>query len=140
MKPEAPVQESPAAHGPVDMVWRVLGSLIAVWGGALLALIEVFLVPLRIGGIRWPVSPVLAVLSNIGLMLFARYVSGNRFVGLLPGFAWFAVTVLFSTTTAAGDVILLGNDAMPKILLLVGAASIAVGAFLCARPPRRPSS
>lgn len=119
------------------MVWRVIGGVTATWAGILFAVLEVFLVPLRIGGVRAPVSLPLAILSNIGLILYARYVTSNRFVAILPGVGWFAVAVLFSSQTPAGDTVLVGNDWMPLTLLAVGSLSVVVGVFLAALPRDR---
>lgn len=121
----------------VDLVWRIVGGIAATWGGAVFAALEVFLVPLRIGGVRAPITLLLVVVSNLVLMAFARRATGNRLVALFPGLAWFVVTIVFSGQTVEGDTVLLGGDWVPMVLLLVGAASIAVGAYLLV-VPRRP--
>lgn len=121
-----------------DMVLRVIGGVVATWGAVLLALIEVFLVPLRILGVRAPVTLLVVVVGNIGLMVFARYTTRNRLVGLLPGLAWFAVTLPLSGQTAAGDTVLVGDDWVPLALLGLGALSVAVGAYLSVLGARRP--
>lgn len=131
---ERPPVDAPAA----DMVLRVLGGLVATWGGILLALLEVFLVPLRILGVRAPVTLLLVVVGNIGLMVFARYTTASRVAGLLPGLAWFAVTLPLSGQTTAGDTVLVGNDWVPLALLGLGALSVAVGAYLSVLGARRP--
>lgn len=129
----------PATPGQraLDVTLRVLGGVVAVWGAVLTALLEAFLVPLRLGGIRIPLSLLLAVACTILLMLFARAATGNRFVALLPGVVWFVVTIVLSGQTSAGDTVLVGNDWMPMALLLVGAAAVTVGAFLVVVPRRR---
>lgn len=124
-------------RAPTAMVWRIIGGVTATWGGILFAVLEVFLVPLRIDGVRAPVSLPLVVVSNIGLMLYARYVTGNRFVALLPGVGWFVVAVVASGQTAAGDTLLVGNDWMPLVLLGLGTLSVVAGAFVCAVPRNR---
>lgn len=132
---QSTVPATPALRA-LDIVLRVLGGVVAVWGGVLTALLEAFLVPLRLGGVRIPLSLVLAVVCNILLMLFARAATGNRLVALLPGVAWFVVTIVLSGQTAAGDTVLVGNDWMPMALLLGGAAAVTVGAFLVVVPRR----
>lgn len=127
----------PASH-PVDMVLRVVGGVVAVWGSIVAALLEAFLVPLRIDGVRVPICLLLAVVGNIVLMRFAHAATGNRFVALLPGLAWFAVTIVLSNQTAAGDTVLVGGDWVPLGLLLLGAGSVAVGAYLVVVPKRAP--
>ncbi|GAA4207293.1 hypothetical protein [Actinocatenispora rupis] len=135
--PSGPTAPTGSGARALDVVLRIVGGVVAVWGGVLTALLEAFLVPLRIGGVRIPFSLLLAVVCNILLMLFARAATGNRFVALLPGIAWFVVTIVLSGQTAAGDTVLVGNDWMPIALLLVGAASVTVGAFLVVvRRPR----
>ena len=130
-------QSRPGSAGSVDMLLRVAGGVVAVWGSIVAALLEAFLVPLRIGGVRAPVCLLLAVVGNIVLMRFAHAATGNRFVALLPGLAWFVVTIVLSSQTAAGDTVLVGGDWVPLGLLLLGAASVAVGAYLVVVPRRR---
>jgi hypothetical protein len=122
--------------GPLDLLLRIAGGLVAVWGAIVATLLEAFLVPLRLGGVRVPLCLVLAVAGNIALMRFARAVTGNRFVALLPGLVWFAVTIVLSVQTGAGDTVLVGGDWMPLALLLFGAASVAIGAYLVVVPRR----
>jgi hypothetical protein len=123
--------------GPFGLVLRIAGGLVAVWGAVVAALLEAFLVPLRLGGVRVPICLLLAVVGNIALMRFAHAVTGNRFVALLPGLVWFAITIVLSSQTAAGDTVLVGGDWVPLALLLLGAASVAIGAYLVVVPRRR---
>ncbi|BCJ28220.1 hypothetical protein [Actinocatenispora sera] len=123
--------------GPLDLVLRIAGGIVAVWGAVVATLLEAFLVPLRLDGVRVPVCLLLAVVGNIALMRFAHAVTGNRFVALLPGLVWFAITIALSNQTAAGDTVLVGGDWVPLALLLLGAASVAIGAYLVVVPRRR---
>jgi hypothetical protein len=132
--PHATASRGSGARRAFDLALRVFGGIVATWGGAMAATLEVFLVPLRIDGVRFPVTLLLVVVGNIVLMSFARSVTGNRLAALLPGLAWFVVTILLSGQTAEGDVVLLGNDWVPPVLLVLGAGSIAFGAYLVLVP------
>ncbi|BCJ37652.1 hypothetical protein Athai_51550 [Actinocatenispora thailandica] len=123
--------------GPLDLTLRIAGGLVAVWGSIVATLLEAFLVPLRIDGVRAPICLLLAVVGNIALMRFAHVVTGSRLFALLPGLVWFGVTIVLSTQTGAGDTVLVGGDWVPLALLLLGAASVAVGAYLVVVPRRR---
>ncbi len=129
----------PAVQG-LDLAFRILGAVVALWGSVLLAIIEAFLVPLRLGGVRLPVSLLLAIVGNLAFIWFARYTTGSKLLALLPGLAWFVVTIVLSSQTSEGDTVLLGGDWMPLALLLFGAGSVAVGAYLFAAPRGRVTS
>ncbi len=124
----------------LDLSFRILGVVVALWGSAVAAVLEAFLVPLRLGGVRLPVSLLLAVVGNLAFIWFARSTTGSKLLALLPGLVWFVVTIVLSSQTSEGDTVLLGGDWMPLALLLLGAGSVAVGAYLFAAPRGRPGT
>ncbi|WP_369136840.1 hypothetical protein [Modestobacter versicolor] len=119
--------------------WAVLTVLVSAW----LALVEVFWMPWRLGGVPVPVSLVAAVAGNVLLVGWARRLSGSRVVAVLPAVVWLAVAVGATMRRPEGDLLLPGGDAVTSTLnlafLLLGvvAAAFAVGRTL-GSPPVRP--
>jgi hypothetical protein len=117
--------------------WAVL----AVVAGAWLALVEIFWLPLRVGGVLLPVSVLAAVVGNLLLVGQAHRLSGSRVVAVLPGVAWGVVAVGGMMRRPEGDLVLTGGGdtgVVNLLFLLLGvtAASVALGRVL-AGPPRR---
>ena len=117
---------------------RIAGGALVVWLAALCALLEVFFTPLRLGGVRAPVSLLLVVLVNLGLPLLARWLTQSRRAALLPGLVWFVLVLFFAGGTSEGDIALAGNDWAALTLLLLGSVTAATGGYvaLSAGPPR----
>ena len=63
--------------------------LVAVW----LALVEVFWLPLRVGGVLVPLSVVAAVAGNLLMPRLALRLAESRLVAALTGVAWLVVVV-----------------------------------------------
>ena len=123
--------------------WGTAAVLVSGW----LALVEVFWLPLRIGGLLVPLSVVAAVVGNLLLIAAAHRLSGSRVVGVLPAFVWLAVAVAAMIRTPEGDLVLTGGGVTGTInlaflLLGVTAAAFGVGRALAGprhRPVRPPS-
>jgi hypothetical protein len=120
------------------VVWGIVAVLVAGW----LALVEVFWLPLRIGGILVPLSVLAAVVGNLMLIGAAHRLSGSRVVAVLPGLVWLAVAIAAMIRRPEGDLVLTGGGATGTINLLflllgVTAAAFGVGRAL-AGPRRRP--
>ena len=117
----------------------VLVLVLAVW----MALVEVFWLPLRIGGVLVPVSVVAAVAANLLLPGLALRVAGSRLVAALTGVAWLVVVVAGMIRRPEGDLLITGGGTTGVInlgFLLCGvlAAAFAVGRALGGpRPPVR---
>lgn len=114
---------------------------VAVW----LAVVEVFWLPLRVGGVLIPVSVVAAVVGNLLLPRLALRVSGARLVAALTGIVWLVVVVAAMIRRPEGDLLITGGGATGVVnlaFLLVGvlAAAFAVGRVLGGplRPAVRP--
>jgi hypothetical protein len=129
--------------GPVDAL-RLLGWSLAVLAVAgWLALVEVFWLPLRVGGVPVPVSVLAAVTGNLLLVAAARRLSGSRLVAVLPAVTWLGVAVAGAMRRPEGDLLITGGDAATQLVnlafLLLGvlAAAFAVGRVL--GEPGRPA-
>jgi hypothetical protein len=120
--------------------WGVVAVLVAGW----LALVEVFWLPLRIGGVLVPLSVAGAVVGNLMLTSAAHRLSGSRIVALLPAFAWLAVAVAAMIRQPEGDLIITGGGATGIVNLAflglgVTAAAFGVGRTLAGPRPVRPA-
>ena len=117
-------------------VWGLVAVLVAGW----LAVVEVFWLPLRIGGVLVPLSIVVAVVGNLLLTAAAHRLSGSRVVAVLPAVVWLGVAVAAMMRRPEGDLVLAGTGALGTISLLfllfgVTAAAFGVGRALAG--PRR---
>ncbi len=115
--------------------------MLAVLTAAWLALVEIFWLPLRIGGVLVPVSLLVAVVGNLLLVDRAHRLSGSRAVAVLPAATWLVVAIGGMVRRPEGDLLLTGGGdtgVVNLLFLLVGvtAAAVAVGRAL-AGPPRR---
>jgi len=118
--------------------WGVTVVIAAAW----LALVEVFWLPLRVGGVLFPISIVAAVAGNLLLTGLALRWSGSRVVAVLPGVAWGIVAVAAMSRRPEGDLVLTGNGAVGVVnlaFLLFGvlAAAVAIGRVLGSGPAVR---
>jgi len=118
----------------------LLVLVIAFW----MALVEVFWLPLRVGGVLLPVSVVVAVVANLLLPRLALRMSGSRLFAVLTGVVWLVVVVAAMIRRPEGDLIITGGGAtgivnLAFLLLGVLAAAFAVGRTLGGpRPPVSP--
>jgi hypothetical protein len=139
--PSARAGPTPRRRRPwISAGWAVPTVLLAGW----LALVEVFWLPLRVGGVVFPVSVLAAVAGNLLLVDAAHRLSGSRAVALLPAATWLGVAVGAMIRRPEGDLVLIGGGvpgAVNLVFLLLGvtAAAVAVGRVL-AGASRRPVS
>jgi hypothetical protein len=118
--------------------WGVTVVIAAAW----LALVEVFWLPLRVGGVLFPISIAAAVAGNLLLTGLALRWSGSRAVAVLPGVTWGIVAVAAMSRRPEGDLVLTGNGAVGVVnlaFLLLGvlAAAVAIGRVLGGGPAVR---
>jgi hypothetical protein len=118
--------------------WGVVAVVVGAW----LALVEVFWLPLRVGGVLVPVSVLAAVVGNLLVVGTAYRWSGSRVVAVLPALAWLAVALAASRRRPEGDLVIVGTGALGYVglaFLLVGvvAAAFAVGRVLTGPRARR---
>ena len=100
------------------VAWGIVAVLVAGW----LALVEVFWLPLRIGGVLVPLSVLAAVVGNLMLIGAAHRLSGSRVVAVLPGLVWLVVAVAAMIRRPEGDLVLTGGGATGTINLALPAA------------------
>jgi hypothetical protein len=118
------------------VAWGIVAALVAGW----LALVEVFWLPLRIGGVLVPLSVAVAVAGNLLLTAAAHRLSGSRVVAVLPAFVWLAVAVTAMIRTTEGDLVLTGGGATGTsnlLFLLFGVTAAAFGVGRALAGPRR---
>lgn len=112
------------------------GALLAVVVAGWLAVVEVFWLPWRVGGVPMPVSVLAAVAGNLLLVGAARRLSGSRVVAVLPAVVWLVVAVGGAMRRPEGDLLITGGDGATQavnlgfLLLGVVAAAFAVGRVL----------
>ncbi|TQN37385.1 hypothetical protein FHU33_4036 [Blastococcus colisei] len=117
--------------------WGLAAVVVAGW----LALVEVFWLPLRVGGLVVPLSVVAAVVGNLMLPAAALRLSGSRLVAVLPAVVWLVVAIGAMTRRPEGDLVMTGGGAtgvvnLAFLMLGVLAAAFSVGRVLGG--PRRP--
>lgn len=112
-----------------DVGLRIAGTAVALVLAFLTALWEIFASPLRAGGFPLPVSPLAAVLTNLGLVWFTLRVTGRSGLALLPGVVWFATMVVAANRTAAGDLLMPGNDYMGLVAILLGCGAWGLAGY-----------
>jgi hypothetical protein len=111
--------------------WGVAAVAVAGW----LALVEVFWLPLRVGGVLVPLSVVAAVVGNLLLPGAALRISGSRVVAVLPSLVWLVVAVAAMVRRPEGDLVITGGGAtgvvnLAFLMLGVLAAAFSVGRVL----------
>jgi uncharacterized membrane protein YhaH (DUF805 family) len=145
-EPRADVDPASDVNPPrtVSTAWAVAGLVLCGLTALLAGLIEVLLTPLYLGRWLFPVTLVLAVVTNVALPLAARRIVDTTAAAAVPLVLWLAAVLLLSLPRREGDVLLPGGSggqqAVSYGLILVGAAAGAItlawtaGAFR----PRRP--
>lgn len=126
------------------LVARIAAGLLVVVLAAALALVEVFWLPLRVGGVLVPLSVAAAVAGNLMLVALAHRLTGWRVAAVLPALIWLTVAVAASIRRPEGDLLITGGGAsgvvnLGFLLLGVVAAAFAVGRVMAARPVDRPA-
>jgi hypothetical protein len=122
----------------MEVFLRIAGTALGVLGGFLTALWEIFLSPVSAWGTMLPVAPVLAILTNVGLVWFTRQVTGRTGLALLPGVVWFLTMFSGAVRTSEGDLLIPGNDWPGLVALLVGSAAWGITAYRAIlRTPRQ---
>jgi hypothetical protein len=116
------------------------GAVLVVAVAGWLALVEVFWLPLRVGGVLVPLSVPAALLGNALLVTGAFRLTGSRVVAVLPAVTWLAVALAASSRRPEGDLVAVGTGGLGVVTLaflglgVVGAA-VAVGRVLVAPRP-----
>ena len=124
----------------MEPLLRVAGTAVGLAGGFVTGLWELFLSPPHAFGVVLPVAPVLAVVSNAGLVWFTRLVTGSTVLAVLPGVVWFLTMFTGTVRTTEGDLIVPGNDWPGLLALFLGALAWGAAAYRLATARPRPAS
>lgn len=123
----APVAAVPAAAPAADpLVLRLAAGLLIAVAAVALAVIECFLVPLRIGSVPVPVAVPLAMAGNILLARLAGRWTGSVLGAAVPPVLWLAVVIVLAVPRAEGDLIVPGT-LTGLVFLFAGAVAGAYG-------------
>ena len=115
---------------------RVVVFVLLGVDGVLSALMAVFFLPLRIGGVPVPVSAVLSGVLNALLVWVALQWTDNARVAAVPVWTWLLTVLVFSFPGPGDDTVFGGTGIMefaPLLLLTLGALPAAW--LLTRRPP-----
>jgi hypothetical protein len=115
----------PDRAGEPAVLRLVVGGLIAVLAVGL-ALVEAFLVPLRVGTVPLPICVPLAMAGNIVLAKLAARQTGSIAWGAVPPVLWLVVVIVLSLPRAEGDLIVPGS-LTGLVFLFAGAVAGAYG-------------
>jgi hypothetical protein len=122
-EPRAPARPDRAAD---PLAARVAAGVLISLFSVGLALVEAFLVPLRVGTVPLPICVLLAVAGNVVLTKLAVRQTGSVVVGVLQPVLWLLVVVVLSLPRAEGDLIVPGS-ATGLVFLFAGAVAGAYG-------------
>jgi hypothetical protein len=142
---EAPSLSSPADPSPpappsraLELTVRTAGLVIAVVATVLTAALEIFLSPLRLGGVPIGVAVLVAVAANLALCWFAVTTVGRRWALAVPWAVWTLIMFFAAgTRTTEGDYLISGDDWVALVMILVGSLTFAVYTYrmILRRPP-----
>jgi hypothetical protein len=93
---------------PLPVLRTAGGSLAAVVVSAWLAIVEVFWLPLRIGGVLLPLSVVGAVVGNLVIGAGARRLAGSGTAAVRAAVTWLVVVVAAMIPRSEGDLLIVG--------------------------------
>ncbi len=115
----------------------VLGVL--AFDGVLSALMAVFFLPVRLGGVPFPISAVLSGALNAALVWVALQWTTSPRLAALPLWTWLA-TVLLCTFGGPGDDIVFGGSGVMEYasVLLIAVGALPAGWLLSRRRPTAP--
>lgn len=117
----------PPPSRPADpLALRVAAGVLISLFSIGLAVVEAFLVPLRIGTVPLPLSVLLAVAGNAGLTKLAVRQTGSIVWGVLQPVLWLLVIVVLSLPRPEGDLIVPGS-LTGLVFLFAGAVAGAYG-------------
>lgn len=115
---------------------RVAGALVALAGAVVTALVEALYTPLYVGGVRLPVTVLLAVVTNVGLVWFAYEATGSKLFALVPGLVWMGLMIVAAGPTTEGDRVLYDGFGFLMIFAGVGGYTFAAYRLLIPAQPR----
>jgi hypothetical protein len=128
-----------------ETLYRVFGVIVGLGLAVITALLEVGLSPVTWPGsaTRMPISVLIAVVANFGLVYLTKYVTGSVGLAFVPAIGWFAVLLMASNTTGEGDLLIPANNYVGVFTLFLGSLAWAVAAYrllMHRRPPAPPAA
>jgi hypothetical protein len=132
-----PATRDSRPQDPSPLWLRLVGLVVACLGGALLAIVGAFLTPYRIGSVLVPVSLVIVLVGIVALTRFAHEVTDRAGLSLLPGGVWLVLSLVLSSRTSEGDLVLTSQNWVATVYLLVGSVTLGVLAYRMIVPNRR---
>jgi hypothetical protein len=137
--PSAPEDERTPSRA-LDRALRAAGLSIALLATVLTAALELFLTPLRLGGVPVGVSIVLAAVANPAIVWFAVTTTARRWALGLPWALWTLLMLAAAgIRTDEGDYLIGASDWIALVTILVGSLAFALYAYrmiLSGRPAR----
>ena len=142
---EAPEVSHPAEPAPpaqpsrsLELVVRIAGLLVAVLATICTAVLEIFLAPLRVGGVPVGVAIVAAVVANLAICWFAVSTVGRGWAVAPPWAVW-TVIMFFAAgvRSTEGDYLISGDNWVALVMILTGSLTFAVWTYrmILRRPP-----
>ncbi|UXA12179.1 hypothetical protein KXD97_30485 [Mycobacterium sp. SMC-8] len=129
-----PDLRAPASPAPGRL--RVVVLVLLALDGVLSALMAVFFLPLRIGGVPFPVSALLSGLLNVALVWAGLQWTSAPRLAALPLWTWLA-TVFLCMAVRPGDDIVFGGTGIMEFgtVLLVVLGALPAAWLLTRLPP-----
>jgi len=123
---ETPPEHEHKQHVAVDRAVRAAGVLISILAAVVTAVAELYLTPLRIGGVPIGVAVLFAAAANWSICWFALTTTERRWALAPPWVVW-TVFMLVATgvRTTEGDYLLGGDDWIALVMILVGSLTFA---------------
>jgi hypothetical protein len=133
-----PTQDGATARAPVSvpavapvpapdpLALRLVAGLLIAVAAVALAVLECFLVPLRIGSVPVPVTVLLAMAGNILLARLAGRLTGSVAGAAVPPALWLLVVIVLALPRPEGDLIVQGT-LTGLVFLFAGAVAGAYG-------------
>ena len=127
VEPEVTTEQAPARDNPLI---RVAGLVVAVAAVVVAAVAELYLTPLRLGGVPIGVAVVFAGVANWAIAWFAETTTRRRWSVGPPWALWtLLMLVAAGVRTTEGDYLLSGDDWIALVMILVGSLAFAVYAY-----------
>ena len=86
-----------------------------------LAVVELLYLPLRLGGVQFPITAAVAAVTTPLLVSAAGRLSPRRRVAVAPFAVWFLTVFVFGLFGPGGDIVLIGDW---RALLFIGAGAL----------------
>lgn len=125
---------------------RLLGGLLVSLLAAVVAVVEVFYLPLRVGSVPVPVSVAAAAIGNVVFTRLMYAVTGSIIAAMLPAAGWLAVTARAAIARPEGDLLITdggpsaGSALINLAFFVFGALAAAYAVGTLRRSPRPPVS